>query len=99
MHFHGLIVGLCTFIIIGILHPVVVKAEYYFGTGVWPVFLISGLASICFSIFSDVSIFSILMSVMGFSLLWSIRELFEQKKRVGKGWFPENPNKKMDLKN
>ncbi len=99
MHFNGLIVGLGTFVIIGVLHPVVIKAEYYFGTKVWPVFLILGLASICFSLFSDISAFSILLSVMGFSLLWSIRELFEQEKRVEKGWFPENPNKKVYQRN
>ena len=29
--------------------------------------------------------------ITGFTLLWSIRELFEQKKCVDKGWFPENP--------
>lgn len=99
MHLNGLIAGLGTFIIIGVLHPVVIKAEYYFGTRVWPVFLILGLVSICFSFFSDIAILSTLLSVMGFSLLWSIRELFEQRKRVEKGWFPENPNKKIYLRN
>ncbi|MBO7458075.1 MAG: DUF4491 family protein [Paludibacteraceae bacterium] len=28
------------------------------------------------------------------SSFWSILELFEQKKRVERGWFPKNPNKK-----
>ncbi len=27
----GIIIGLCTFLIIGFFHPVVVKAEYYWG--------------------------------------------------------------------
>ena len=35
-----------------------------------------------------------LVGVVGASLLWSIGELFEQKKRVEKGWFPMNPKRK-----
>jgi len=27
--------------------------------------------------------------------LWSIHELFEQEKRVERGWFPKNPNRKI----
>lgn len=29
-----------------------------------------------------------------FSFFWSILEVFEQEKRVLKGWFPENPKRK-----
>jgi hypothetical protein len=32
--------------------------------------------------------------ILGFSLLWSIYELFKQKERVKKGWFPKNPKRK-----
>ena len=31
MHFNGIIVGLATFLIIGVFHPIVIKAEYHFG--------------------------------------------------------------------
>ena len=30
-HLSGLLIGICTFLIIGLFHPVVVKAEYYWG--------------------------------------------------------------------
>lgn len=30
-HFEGIIIGICTFLIIGLFHPIVVKAEYYWG--------------------------------------------------------------------
>ena len=30
-HLAGLVIGICTFLIIGIFHPIVVKAEYYWG--------------------------------------------------------------------
>ncbi len=94
MSFGGIIIGLSAFLIIGVLHPVVIKVEYYFGKGVWPVFLVLGLASIALSVFIGERISSALLSVLGFSLLWSIRELFEQEVRVNKGWFPANPLKK-----
>ena len=66
MNFIGIIVGLCTFLIIGLCHPLVIKAEYHLGKGCWWLFLLAGL----------------------------IVELFEQEKRVRKGWFPENPARK-----
>ena len=31
MNFTGLLVGLATFLIIGLFHPLVIKAEYYIG--------------------------------------------------------------------
>ena len=31
-HMLGLAIGLCTFLIIGLFHPVVIKSEYHFGT-------------------------------------------------------------------
>ena len=32
INFDGLLIGIVTFLIIGLFHPVVVKAEYYWGT-------------------------------------------------------------------
>ncbi|WP_409200896.1 DUF4491 family protein [Methanobrevibacter sp. DSM 116169] len=94
MFFEGIIIGICSFLIIGLLHPVVIKSEYYFGKKVWPIFLVGGIFFIVLSLFLDEIIFSALISVLGFSLLWSIHEIIEQEKRVEKGWFPKNPNKK-----
>ena len=31
MNFTGLIIGLSTFLCIGVFHPIVIKAEYYWG--------------------------------------------------------------------
>lgn len=89
MNFDGAIIGFGTFVIIGILHPVVIKTEYHFGTKAWPFFLVSGIVCIGLSFLWGPPVLSILLAVLGFSLLWSIRELFEQKKRVEKGWFPK----------
>ena len=45
-HLAGLFIGICTFLIIGLFHPVVVKAEYYWGTKCWWIFLILGIAGV-----------------------------------------------------
>jgi len=94
MNFIGIIVGFVTFLIIGLFHPIVIKAEYYFGVKCWWIFLILGLVSLVISLCVVNDIIATLLGVLSFSSFWSILELFEQKKRVKKGWFPENPKKK-----
>ena len=95
MNYDGIIIGIGTFLIIGLLHPVVIKAEYYFTVKIWPLFLIFGLLCFGISLVSPSSTERSLSAVLGCSLLWSIKEIFEQKKRVEKGWFPENPKRKI----
>ena len=46
-HLSGLFIGICTFLIIGLFHPVVVKAEYYWGTKCWWIFLVLGIGGRC----------------------------------------------------
>ena len=41
----GLTVGIFTFLIIGLFHPLVIKAEYWFGTRSWWMFLVLGIAA------------------------------------------------------
>jgi hypothetical protein len=94
MYFTGIIISLSTFLIIGLFHPIVIKVEYYFGTRPWWLFLVGGIAAIAASINVNDVILSSLLGVLGASLLWSIGELFSQKKRVEKGWFPMNPKRK-----
>lgn len=96
MYFTGIIIAVCTFLIIGFFHPVVIKAEYYTGTRLWWVFLVVGLASIAAALFIENEIVSALIGVFGASSLWAIGELFSQKKRVEKGWFPMNPQRKSE---
>jgi hypothetical protein len=84
----GLLIGLATFLIIGIFHPLVIKGEYYFGVKCWWAFLCVGLLGIAGSLLLSNAILSALCGVTAFSSFWGIGELFEQRKRVGKGWFP-----------
>ena len=90
----GILIGLCSFLIIGLLHPVVIKGEYYFGVKIWPLFLLGGIICIVISILTNNIVISSLAGILGFSLFWSIHEIFAQKKRVEKGWFPKKPDKK-----
>ncbi len=90
----GLVIGMATFLIIGLFHPLVIKGEYYFGVKCWWVFLLMGIGATVFSIMLENLFWSTLAAVWGASSFWSIGELFEQRTRVRKGWFPENPNRK-----
>jgi hypothetical protein len=91
MNYTGLLVGLSTFLIIGLFHPLVIKAEYYLGVKSWWIFALSGIIFSVLSILAGDMIWSTILGVTAFSSFWSILEVFEQKKRVQKGWFPKGP--------
>lgn len=93
MNFTGIIIGGSVFLMIGIFHPIVIKAEYYYSTKCWPIFALVGLLTLIGSILISSTVWSVLLGSFAFSCFWSILELFEQKKRVEKGWFPKNPNR------
>ena len=83
----GIVIGIATFLI-------VTKGEYYFGVKIWWLFLVMGIAAVAGSIAVRHILWSTLLAVWGASSLWSIGELFEQRERVAKGWFPKNPKRK-----
>jgi len=93
MNFTGLIIGSITFVIIGVFHPLVIKAEYYLGTRSWILFLVSGLIFIGLSLILEGQVLPTLLGVLGFTCLWSIKEVFEQEKRVKEGRYPKNPKR------
>lgn len=92
----GVLIGACTFLIIGLFHPTVIKCEYYFGTHCWWGFLLLGIASILAALYVRNVFWSSLLGVFAFSSFWSILELFAQRKRVKKGHFPMNPKRNKD---
>ena len=94
MNFEGIIIGLATFLIIGFFHPIVIKAEYYLGVKSWWIFLVVGITTLVLSLIMENHIASILLGVFSFSSFWTIKEVFEQRERVRKGWFPANPKRK-----
>lgn len=95
MNYNGIIVGLLTFLVIGLFHPIVIKAEYYLGKRCWWMFAIAGIVFGILSLLIENITVSAVMGVTSFSSFWSILELYEQEKRVERGWFPKNPRKKV----
>jgi hypothetical protein len=87
----GVLLGLCTFLVIGAFHPIVVKSEYYFGTRCWWAFLLLGIGGIVAALAVRNVFWSSLLGVVAFSAFWGILELFHQRERVCKGWFPKKP--------
>ena len=92
-HLEGIVIGLATFLIIGIFHPIVIKCEYHFGVRCWWWFALLGAGMCALSAATDDLILSVLAGVTGFSSFWTILEVFEQRERVVKGWFPMNPRR------
>jgi hypothetical protein len=45
-------------------------------------------------LFVDNTYISIFLGIFAFSSFWSIGEVFKQRERVRKGWFPKNPRRK-----
>ncbi len=92
----GLLLGLCSFLIIGLFHPLVVKGEYYLGVRCWWGFLLLGIAACVCSVLANGFFVQTLLGVLAFSSFWSILEVFEQRERVRKGWFPANPRRQTE---
>ena len=67
MNYVGILIGLATFLIIGLFHPLVIKGEYYFGTKCWWAFLAAGLLFAALSLCSGNLYVSILSGVVSFS--------------------------------
>ena len=91
MNFTGLLEGLSTFLIIGLFHPLVIKAEYYIGVKSWVLFAIAGVFFAIASVMVSHLIWSTILGVVAFFSFWSILEVIHQRERVCKGWFPVNP--------
>lgn len=72
-HVGGIVIGICTFLIIGFFHPVVVKAEYYWGTRCWWIFLLLGILALAGSVLVDNLLIASLLGVFSFSSFWTVR--------------------------
>lgn len=92
-HLSGLLLGLCTFLIIGLFHPLVIKGEYYFGQRCIWAFVAMAIITGVASVMADGIVLQSLLAVVAFSSLWSVGEVKEQKRRVERGWFPKNPRR------
>lgn len=93
MQLKGILIGLISFLSIGLFHPLVIKGEYYFSKNIWPAFGIFGVVMLAVSLRLKNIVASAGAAVIGMASFWSIKELQEQEKRVAKGWFPKNPKR------
>lgn len=94
LNFEGLILGACAFLCIGMFHPLVIKSYYYCGINIWWAFLLGGIAAVVGSLFVSNDYLSVFLGIFAFSAFWGIGEIFRQRERVRKGWFPANPKRK-----
>ncbi|MGM9621139.1 MAG: DUF4491 family protein [Bacteroidaceae bacterium] len=99
MNVTGIIIGVASFLTIGMFHPLVIKAEYHFGRKCWWAFLLAGILFCAGSLLCADDTLSIILGVIAFSCFWSIGEVLAQHKRVKKGWFPMNPKRRKDYMN
>ena len=96
MNSYGVVLGGIMVLSIGLCHKLVIKGEYYWGTKWWPVLLFIGSFFNLVSILVNNKLLSGSFGILGFAMLWSIYELFKQKERVKKGWFPKNAKRTED---
>ena len=89
MNYVGILIGLATFLIIGLFHPLVIKGEYYFGTRCWWAFLVTGILCAGLSLYVENVYLSIIFGVISFSSFWGILEVFDQRKRGTERLVPE----------
>lgn len=94
MNFTGMILGASAFLMIGVFHPIVIKAEYHWGKGCWWLFALAGALFCAASLLVGDLVVAAVLGVAGFSSFWAVHELFQQEKRVERGWFPKNPKRK-----
>ena len=75
----GLTIGLCTFLIIGLFHPVVIKCEYHFGARCRWWFVVLGIIGVAGALSVSDIFWSSLLGVFAFSSFWSVGEIAEQE--------------------
>ena len=93
VNWNGLLFGVFRFLVFGLFLRLVVIGVFYWGSNSWWVFLVFGLIGIVASLLIENILGSTICGVFAFSSFWSIKEVFEQRERVLKGWFPKNPKR------
>ena len=94
LHFEGLIIAISSFFIIGIFHPIVIKAEYYFGTRIWPVFAIFGTVILGIDLLIQNAILQAIFGVLGCTFFGVFTSHFIRKSASSEGGFPNAPRQR-----
>ena len=93
MQTFGLTAGIGTLLVIGLGFPLVIHGERLLGAHWWPYMMGSGVLLICLSLLVGADWLSVLVGVLGATLVWGSTELQEQARRAELGWFPHNGRK------
>ena len=93
MNYFGLLLGLATFLIIGLGFLWVIRGERTFGYLWWPYIMGLGGLVVLGSLFVPSVWGSALLGAFGASLIWGSTELKEQAIRAELGWFSFNGKK------
>lgn len=91
MNSFGPIIGIATLLIIGLGFPLVIRGERYFGYLWWPYMMGLGFLIVFASLFISSDWLSVVVGVLGATIVWGSTELKEQAVRAELGWFPFNP--------
>ncbi len=93
MQTFGLATGIVTLLVIGLGFPLVIHGERLLGVHWWPYIMGSGILLVGSSLFMGSDGLSVLVGVVGATLVWGSTELKEQSVRAELGWFPLHPHK------
>jgi hypothetical protein len=93
MNTFGLLIGISSLCVIGLGFPFVIRGERIFGCLWWPYMMGAGVLLIIVSLWIQLDWISVLIGVLGATLVWGATELKEQAVRAELGWYPFNPNK------
>lgn len=93
MNYFGLLTGIATLLIIGLGFPLVIHGERIFGFLWWPYMMAIGILFIVISLLVQIDWLSVLIGVLGATIVWGSTELKEQAVRAELGWYPFNENK------
>jgi hypothetical protein len=93
MNYFGILTGLVTLLIIGLGFPLVIYGERIFGHLWWPYMMGTGIIIILASLFIASDWGSVILAVLGATVVWGSTELKEQAVRTEVGWYPFNAGK------
>ena len=94
MNYFGITLGVCVYLGIAIWHFFVIKGEYYLGKRICTaLFAVTAVLCTGLSLFVSGPFLRAILAIFGFSSLWGIREVFQQERRVQRGWFPKRDKK------
>ncbi len=94
MSYVGLVMGVIMLVAVGLGHVLVIRWEYHLGVGTWWLMMLLGVGVLVGSLFAGNVYLSGALGLVAATLLWGVKELFEQGRRVERGLYPRNPRRR-----